>query len=250
MRAVKPRISEEEAAPTRRVFEEITSRIRRDLAAGKLRAGDKLPAERDLAQSLGVSRTAVREALRSLEIAGVIELKKGVKGGAFIIDASADLITRSIRDLMSFGRISMESLTEARILVLQMAVRLVCERATEAEFAALEANTARLPVIAGGDPTAERIAVSREFYGIIARATRNELLQVIVESLTDILLQMWMRSRVEALPGLIEARRELIALMRARDGDAAAEAMAQHLRNLHGHLMRSLGRNLALGLTA
>ena len=73
-----------EASPRlrRRIFEEICDQIRRDMAASKLCPGDKLPAERELAQQFGVSRNAVREALRSLEVAGIVRLQKGVKGGA------------------------------------------------------------------------------------------------------------------------------------------------------------------------
>ena len=66
---------------TRRVFEDICDQIRGQVLGGILRPGDKLPAERELAEQFGVSRTAVREALRSLEIAGVVKLQKGVKGG-------------------------------------------------------------------------------------------------------------------------------------------------------------------------
>src|SRR5258708_13175043 len=69
---------------TRRGFEEICERIREQLALGALKPGDKLPPERDLAQQLGVSRNVLREALRSLELAGALRLQKGVKGGAFI----------------------------------------------------------------------------------------------------------------------------------------------------------------------
>src|SRR6476619_4824745 len=62
---------------TRRAFEEICDRIRAQIAAGKLRPGDKLPPERELALQLGVGRNALREALRSLEIAGIVRLQKG-----------------------------------------------------------------------------------------------------------------------------------------------------------------------------
>lgn len=65
----------------RRAFEEICERIREQLALGVLKPGDKLPRERDLAQQLGVSRNVLREALRSLEMAGLLRLQKGVKGG-------------------------------------------------------------------------------------------------------------------------------------------------------------------------
>ena len=67
-----------------RIFEEISNQVRAQVVNGQLKPGDKLPAERQLALQFGASRTAVREALRGLEMSGVVELHKGVKGGAFI----------------------------------------------------------------------------------------------------------------------------------------------------------------------
>ncbi|WP_198161318.1 FadR/GntR family transcriptional regulator, partial [Variovorax sp. WDL1] len=77
--ATTPQLSFQEVK-TRRVFEEICAQIRKRLASGVLKPGDKLPAERDLAVEFKVSRPAVREALRTLEISGVVSLQKGVKG--------------------------------------------------------------------------------------------------------------------------------------------------------------------------
>ena len=108
------------------MFEEICEQVRREMAAGSLRPGDKLPPERELALKLGVSRAAVREALRSLEIAGVVGLHKGAHGGAFILKGDPDIVTRSIRDMFHLGRVSLDNLTEARTLVMQMAIALVC----------------------------------------------------------------------------------------------------------------------------
>lgn len=71
----------------RRVYQEICSQVRRRVADGQLKPGDRLPPERELAQALGVSRGAVREALRALEYAGVIAMRAGAKGGAFIREA-------------------------------------------------------------------------------------------------------------------------------------------------------------------
>src|SRR5260370_42246641 len=70
----------------RRTFEEICERIREQLALGVLKPGDKLPRERDLAEQLGVSRNVLKEALRSLEMAGLLRLQKGVQGGGFLRD--------------------------------------------------------------------------------------------------------------------------------------------------------------------
>jgi len=103
---------------TRRAFEEICERIREQLALGLLKPGDKLPPERDLAQQLGVSRNVLREALRSLEMAGVLRLLKGVKGGAFIQEGDTSRMNDVMRDMLSLGTISVRELSEARVHVL------------------------------------------------------------------------------------------------------------------------------------
>ncbi|MFA7587586.1 MAG: winged helix-turn-helix domain-containing protein, partial [Novosphingobium sp.] len=70
---------------TKRAFEEVCDQIRLAIQEGRLEAGDKLPAERHLAEALDVSRATVREAFRTLEIAGVLSLRKGVNGGAVVM---------------------------------------------------------------------------------------------------------------------------------------------------------------------
>src|SRR5438067_840561 len=109
---------------TRRVFEEICEQIRNRLASGALKPGDKLPAERDLAIEFKVSRPAVREALRTLEISGVVSLRKGVKGGAFIRDGNPAMLTQSLQDLMFLGSVSLKSLAEARVLINEVVIKL------------------------------------------------------------------------------------------------------------------------------
>src|SRR5215469_9109372 len=125
---------------TRRAFEEICERIREQLALGVLKPGDKLPPERDLAQQLGVSRNVLREALRSLEMAGVLRLLKGVKGGAFVQKGDTGRMNDVMRDMLSLGTISVRELSEARIHVLDLVVRLACANARPADLDALEAN--------------------------------------------------------------------------------------------------------------
>lgn len=74
---------------TRRAFEEVTDQIRGQIARGALGPGDRLPSERDLAEQFSLSRNTVREALRALEIAGILELKKGPPAGLSCAKARA-----------------------------------------------------------------------------------------------------------------------------------------------------------------
>jgi GntR family transcriptional repressor for pyruvate dehydrogenase complex len=224
---------------TKRVFEEICEQVRREMAAGSLRPGDKLPPERELALKLGVSRAAVREALRSLEIAGVVGLHKGARGGAFILKGDPDLVTRSIRDMFHLGRISLDNLTEARTLVMQVAMQLACERIRPTTVAALERNVDRLTTLPVSGKAAERVAISAEFYRLISQATDNTVLQVIIEALTDIVLQQVEQSNIEFFPNLTAHRRRLVEYIATRQVDEAKREMTEHLQRLRRHLMRA-----------
>ena len=220
---------------TRRVFEEICAQIRKELATGKLGPGDKLPAERDLARQFGVSRTAVREALRSLEIAGVIALHKGVKGGAFIQEGNPTAVTQSIRDMLSLGRISLDNLTEARTLLQQVVIRLACERATEADFAKLERIIDQTAI---ADSFPDRLDAAAQFYIAVAQATRNEVFVVVVDAMYEILRHFMANAGPTPKLELIESRRRFLRHYRARDAEAAAAEMTVHLTKLHRHLMK------------
>jgi GntR family transcriptional repressor for pyruvate dehydrogenase complex len=226
---------------TRRVFEEICEQVRRQMSSGALRPGDKLPAERELAVQFGVSRTAVREALRSLEIAGIVGLQKGVKGGAFILKGDLELITRSMSDLFYLGRISLDSLTETRTLIMEAAIGLVSQRITPELLATLEQNVEKLASLPRHSSVAERIEISAEFYDLVAEATGNELLQVIVQSLSLLVLQRVEARRMNAMPDLLAHRKRLVMLFAKRDVEGAQREIVKHLQSLHKHLLRQEG---------
>jgi len=215
---------------TRRVFEEICEQIRNRLSSGALKPGDKLPAERDLAVEFKVSRPAVREALRTLEISGVVSLRKGVKGGAFIRDGNPAMLTQSLQDLMFLGSVSLRSLAEARVLINGVVIKLACERATEEDFKAIEEN---IDFIESSDDIRHRADAGVMFFRIIARATRNEVLVMLVDSLSDIIRVIIDRTGRIARPELVSVRRRILKAMRARDADTAMKAMNEYLAVVH-----------------
>ncbi len=221
---------------TRRAFEEICQRIRDQLDAGLLKPGDKLPAERDLAAQLGVGRNALREALRSLEIAGIVRLQKGVKGGAFIREGNTGQMNQVMQDMLSLGSITVEELTETRLHIQDLVVRLACARATSADFDALDANIERTEAMTRAGRYLDRVECSREFYRLLVAATHNQVLTMMVHSLTEILMH-FVTLRVAAggkpQPRLTEKRRKFLAALRARDADRACRLMHTHLESVH-----------------
>jgi GntR family transcriptional regulator, transcriptional repressor for pyruvate dehydrogenase complex len=220
---------------TRRAFEEICQRIREQLALGVLKPGDKLPPERDLAQQLGVSRNVLREALRTLEMAGVLHLQKGVKGGAFVQEGDTSRMNDVMRDMLSLGTISLTELSEARIQVLDLAVRLACERARQSDFEALEANIERTDLATLEGRLLDRVECSREFYKLLAVATGNKVIAMIMDSVTEIHMRFVyakVASSGAATPRLAQRRRQFLSALRARNVSAAARLMRGHLESV------------------
>jgi len=220
---------------TRRAFEEICQRIREQLALGVLKPGDKLPPERDLAQQLGVSRNVLREALRSLEMAGVLRLRKGVKGGAFIQQGDTSRMNDVMRDMLSLGSISLRELSEARIHVLDLVVRLACANARQIDLQALEANIERTELATREGRLLDRVECTREFYKLLALSTGNKVIAMIMDSVTEIHLRFVyakVASSGAATPRLVERRRQFLSALCARNVSAAARLMRSHLESV------------------
>jgi GntR family transcriptional regulator, transcriptional repressor for pyruvate dehydrogenase complex len=217
----------------RRLSDEVSAQIQVRIASGELRSGDKLPPERELAQSLGVSRGAVREALRTLERTGLVSLQAGSRGGAFIGQGNPQLIGDSFRNLYQLGSVSLDDLTEARQWVEQTVVRIVARRATQKDFAALEANVDEAERLFKLKRYDDKIDVHIDFHNLLARATHNSVMIMLMGALMEV-----MRDFAHAVGGerndlTIKARRRLLERLRKRDADGAASAMAEHLDSLH-----------------
>jgi DNA-binding FadR family transcriptional regulator len=220
---------------TRRAFEEICERIREQLALGVLKPGDKLPPERDLAQQLGVSRNVLREALRSLEMAGILRLQKGVKGGAFIREGDTGRMNEVMRDMLSLGTISVRELSEARINVIDLVVRLACVAARQRDFEALEANIERTDIATREGRLLDRVECSREFYRLLAESTGNKVIAMMVNSVTEIHMRFVyakVASSGAATPRLTDKRRQFLAALRARDVTTETRLMRIHVESV------------------
>jgi DNA-binding FadR family transcriptional regulator len=229
---------------TRRAFEEICERIREQLALGVLKPGDKLPPERDLAQQLGVSRNVLREALRSLEMAGVLRLQKGVKGGAFIQEGDTSRMNDVMRDMLSLGTISVRELSEARIHVLDLVVRLACTNARQSDFDAIEANIERTDLATREGRLLDRVECSREFYKLLAAATGNKVIAMIMDSVTEIHMRFVyakVSSSGAATPRLADKRRQFLSALRARSASDATRLMRTHLESVQRMLEQDPG---------
>ena len=225
-----------EPVRTRRAFEAVCDQIRRQVADGSLRPGHRLPGELELAKQFNVSRSGVREALRSLEQAGLVDARTGVNGGFFIKMGQSDGINQAVRDMVALGQMPTASVTEARIELTCVALRLACQRATEAELDAIEADIefhAELFRHGGGSRNVRSVD---EFYRLIARATHNEVIVMLVYALSEIVRTLLARIDPKPREDMISVRRKVLRHLKARDADKACAVMTLHLKNLNEYL--------------
>lgn len=238
LKVVKPSLGYQ-PVKVKRVFEEVCTQIRRQIMSGGLKPGDKLPAERDLAVEFGVGRAAIREALRSLEISGVINLQKGVKGGAFIQHVDSRVVSKSLGDMVFLGTNSLEMLTETRILFILSTIELICKRATDQDFQAIEqtihdTETART--------LRDRLACSREFYAALARATHNQLIEVLTDATNELVFNLIEDLAPPLMPDVARSRRKILQYLRERNVVKASKEAKVQLEELHRFLLTNAKR--------
>ncbi|KQP19294.1 FadR/GntR family transcriptional regulator [Pseudorhodoferax sp. Leaf265] len=224
--------------PAQRAFEVVCEKIRELIADGRLKRGDKLPPERELALQLGVSRLAIREAFRSLENAGLIALRRGPKGGAYIQASSEGKMTELMQDMLSLGSIKLSELTEARIFILDSVARLACERATAEDLKKIEDSVKLNEVALQSGGREVRLQHATEFYELLAAAAKNKVMMFVVRSLSDVIRVILRRIEIYPAQDLAQSRRRFLNALQARDGDRAAQEMHAHLRKLHEHIVK------------
>ena len=239
-----------EPVSPRRIYQEVANQLRRNISEGRLRPGDKLPAERELARMFAVSRNTMREALRALELSGLIELKLGSAGGAFVLPGSSNAVVNGMRDLYFLGAITPDHLTDARISLSAAVIRMACERLTQEDLEALEQTVDLAEQMDKAGNFDERTKHHQAFHILLAKATRNPILIAATEGVMEVTRQF-----VKAIGPTADqtytlpSRRRLLVHLHKRDAEKAVQEMASALTKLHeGYMVKA--RGLAPGVPA
>jgi len=213
-----------------RISEIIVEQIRVLMRQGQLKPGDRLPPERDLCERFGVSRVTVREALRMLESSGLVQIRVGARGGAFVTAPSSDRVGEGLTDMLTLSAISAADVTEVRMILEVGIVPIVCERATEQDLADLDEICERSEAaLRSGEYT---MRYSLEFHTRVAEATHNPAVVMLVESFREP-IHMSLEQAREVAPEMGELgtreHERFVEAVRRRDADAATKIMRKHL---------------------
>lgn len=227
---------------TRRASDEIIDQIRSQVVEGRLRPGDRLPPERELAASFRVSRNTVREALRSLENTGLLELRKGATGGAFVCEQGGNAIVSAFGDLFALGVFRPADLAEARTIVGTAAARLACERASEKDMAALSDCVARALTAGKAGDIETRSATNFEFHHLLAQASGNPILVILTEAISEINKRFAEEAGPPPNRTILPSRRRLMERLQERDADGAVAEIAKQIRDVERFYAKTLGK--------
>jgi GntR family transcriptional regulator, transcriptional repressor for pyruvate dehydrogenase complex len=237
-----------EPVATRHTFEEAVEQIADKVKSGDLAVGDRLPSERDLAGQMRISRPTLREAVKVLAEAGVLEVRRGQAGGIYV---RSELVPRDLLRTSWEIRVSeVSGVLEARRLLEPRVAQLAAAHATDADFQAMHATIDRQRELAAKADFLRHedlfLQLDLKFHLVIARATGNSTIVSLMRQLFRRLeIARDMALHAPTVPDwVIDVHERTLAAIRAADFDAVDEVMDEHLAQLEQIWERETGRGL------
>jgi DNA-binding FadR family transcriptional regulator len=220
----------------------VADQLRRAIYLGRFLPGQRLPAERDLAAQLGVSRTTTREAVRLVVAEGLVESRRGATGGNFVLSWFNQ--SELTPDILAKHQSDIAEIFEFRIPIECAATRLAAVRRTEAELAELQYLSDRMDQVTATEEIRQKpdsinqfLADDNAFHLLIVRASRNAHLAASVEKVrAEMFLPIGAVFRhLEDNANVFH--NEIVAAIRDEDPDAAEHAMRQHIMETYERLL-------------
>jgi GntR family transcriptional repressor for pyruvate dehydrogenase complex len=212
-----------------KVYEEVARQIER-LILKKLKPGDKLPSERELAELLQVSRSSIRDAIRGLELMGLVEPRQGA--GTIVREISADTLVNPFANALKHRQALVSELLDFRKMLEPSLAARAATHASSDEIAEMEEILHRQEVKLLRDETT--IAEDAEFHYAIALASGNSVVLKVLDILMDLLRDTRERSlQVDGRPKKsLAGHRRILAAIKRQDGEAAKAAMRRHIEDV------------------
>ena len=226
MQALFKRISE------CRTYEKIVNQIMEAILKGELKPKAKLPSETELGKIFGVSRVTVREALRSLEQFGIIEIRQGRLGGSFIREMDPDEIVDQMANALRMTSVNIHQLNEARwILEGSIIAKMGNWKINENHLEALEKNIKYAEALFHDKKIKERAQTNFEFHTIISEMTRNPIIIVMHKLITKMISTFFEQIQPSAL--MVKKtnveHKKIVDLLRKKEFEEASGLCSKHL---------------------
>jgi GntR family transcriptional repressor for pyruvate dehydrogenase complex len=228
---------------SKRAFEEISDQVKELVFSKKLKPGDRLPTERDLAVHFASGRTAVREALRILEQSGLITVRQGNEGGIFVKNVDPHMASVSLYDTIRRADMKLEDVFLVRLPVEELIIDLAITNAGPNELDLLDRSIEEaLGMLreAEREGTVDLTLVSQsniDFHILLARATKNLLLEILMESVMKFIHLFFgaVQPSSDFFRWHIEQHRVILNAIVEKEGTVAKQVLREHDRAVKEH---------------
>ncbi len=229
------------------ITQQIIRQIHTAIIAGKLSAGDKLPSENELIKQFGISKQTLRESLRALEHMGLIQTRKGMGGGSFVVEVDASITKLGLLNYFYFKNLSIKDISMIRQRIEPFAAKLAAQKMSDKDISILKGLniSAKKHIKANDYPAA--LADEVAFHTKIADQTNNPLVSLLMEFIEDILVDYKevFQVGISDLAVILEAHEKIYDAIKDRDPDRSAQEMLTHVNELEENLAEK-EKNLSL----
>lgn len=221
-----------------RIFQDVVEQIQAAILDGRIKPGDKLPAERELGEIFETSRGTLREALRVLEQKGLIDIRLGVGGGAIVKDPGGEQITESLAMLIRSQKISLHHLAEFREGVESIVAGMAAKRATADDIEHLRDLLSRAETYwkAGVERFSEFMRVDEKMHMALASISGNPVYEVILRTVHDnihIYYDRFLPSGMDQMGENFQDLKQLVDAVAVGHAERAAELAGNHVRKFN-----------------
>jgi DNA-binding FadR family transcriptional regulator len=219
-----------------RVFEQVSNEIKKQIASGALKAGDRLPPENELAHHFNVSRQTIREAMRILELSGFLSIKRGVKGGPIVENTISSRVSKALAEAIQMGPTTFDDFVVAWREIEKAILIRVVKNADEEDLQALREN-----IQSAKKELENRIPVYKSIRGFhlnLAKASKNHIFELLIESM--MVVYAGFLSHLEPDPErakkIITIHEHLLMALEKKEAEQAIADFEKHLSHVQERL--------------
>ncbi len=216
---------------TNRAYEVVIEAIKKKIKNGEIKKGEKLRPEREIAEELGVSRASVREAIRALDVIGLIDSKQGA--GNYIKETFEESLIQPLSVMFLLEQNELTEINEFRSILESQAAVLAAERIDEDDVKKLEEL---IDEMSRTSDEAKNVEIDKQLHYVIDNASKNRVISSILAVISELIDESIKGTRselakidVENSKKLLEIHKELVSAMKSRNKKKAYEAMQKHM---------------------
>jgi GntR family transcriptional repressor for pyruvate dehydrogenase complex len=228
-----------ETVKANRISQNIVEQIRGAILSGELKIGEQLPSEKDFSKHFGVSKSSLREAYRALEAYGLLEIRQGMAGGAFIKEVDLTTVKDSLVNYFFFQNPGLREYTQIRTFIEPQIVKICAEKATAEDIEYLENNILTMEQEPGGESFLSDLDIA--FHKKLVDITGNKIISLVVESVQTALINIKriVHTDEQFLKMVCNAHKKIVIAIRQRDPERASEAMLDHIIDVEKGMLSS-----------